>query len=238
MNFFRVIPMLLFLMALPFSAVADWIVLNGMTYKDVYVREGRSSYFVHFPETGEVMNVPRAGVQDSDVGILKDGPRREALLAKWRKANPERQRDVLHRRDVRRQAAMAATMPPVPTFPAQAGQASGRMETRRYELGETTLPKIVLRSPSVLMAAPAMRSAASYGPARVPRRGMGNRGMGMAMPGYGMPGMGGVGIRGGGFQRDVTAITNISDLFSTIHDPLVGESLPEIMPAYLFLRRR
>lgn len=238
MTFIRVFSILLFLMALSFSAAADWIVLNGMTYKDVYVREGRSSYFVHFPETGEVMNVPRAGVQDSDVGILDDAPRREALLAKWRKANPERQRDALHRRDVRRQAATAAALQPAPAAPVQTGTASGRMETRRYELGGTTLPKIVLRSPSVLMGAPAVRPAAPYRPAAGPRRGMGNRGMGMAMPGYGMPGMGGVGIRGGGFHRDVTAITNISDLFSTIHDPLVGEPLPEIMPAYLFLRRR
>ena len=52
----------------------------------------------------------------------------------------------------------------------------------------------------------------------------GGRGM---MPGYGTPGvrgMGGFGGMGGGFGRDVTAITNISDLFFNINDGLVGEA--------------
>jgi|GEM_PF-2491595 len=240
-NHFRVIPGMVILVSAAFSSFADWIVLNGLTYRDVYIRTGRSAYFVHFPDTGEVMNVPRSGVAASDVSIDEDADRRKALLDRWRTNNPARQDSTSHRKDVRRQVARsresgsgtaAASVPMRGT--------SGGMAVRRYDLGETTLPKIVLHNPSVMMAAPA---ASSFSPPRVGAPGGpmqqpwgGGRGM---MPGYGTPGvrgMGGFGGMGGGFGRDVTAITNISDLFFNINDGLVGEAPGMILAPYVFLR--
>lgn len=232
MTGFKVIAFVAVLLSFSFSAMADWIVLNGKTYQEVYIREGRSTYFIHFPETGEVMNVPRAGVQDTDVGILKDESRREALLAKWRETNPERERDAAHRRDVRRQAATAASTQPLTTHSEATGSISPQLQTRSYHVAETTLPKIVLRAPSVLMPAPRIPSGVPSGTAG----GLGSRGMGM--PGYNRPAMSGAGGQGGRFYRDVTAITNISDLFFNINDQMVGEPSPEILPSYLFPRRR
>ena len=229
---------LITLLAAASPATADWIVLNGLTYRDVYIREGRSAYFVHFPDTGEVMNVPRSGLATSDFGIDEDGGRRKALLDRWRANNPSREDSTSHREDVRRQASLARQNA---SAAAQASQGTaGAMAVRSYDLGETTLPKIILHSPSVLMAAPA---ASSFSPSRMgvpatPMRQPWGSGMGMT-PGYGTPGvrgMGGFGGMGGGFGRDVTAITNISDLFFNINDGLVGEAPGMILAPYVFLR--
>ncbi|MCX8064974.1 MAG: hypothetical protein N3G21_07360, partial [Candidatus Hydrogenedentes bacterium] len=55
--------------------------------------------------------------------------------------------------------------------------------------------------------------------------GGGMYGGGMGMYGGGMYGRG-MGMYGGGFGRDVTTLSNISDMFSTISDQLVGELGP------------
>lgn len=116
------------------------------------------------------------------------------------------------------------------------------LETRVYELNNAypdTLPKIVVRSGPVTAhqqyggygggvsgygSGGAYQSGAGYGGGF--QQGGGGYGMPMGMGmGQGMPmggGFGGVGIAGG--APDVTAITNISDLFSNIDDRLVGEA--------------
>lgn len=241
MNYLKVIPGIAALVAAAFPSFADWIVLNGLTYRDVYVREGRSAYFVHFPDTGEVMNVPRSGVDASDLGIDKDASHRKALLDRWRTNNPSREDSTSHRLDVRRQVARSRKNASGTAASASAQGTAGGMAVRTYDFAETTLPKILLQSPSAMMAAPAgsyrspSRMGMTTGQMQQPRGG----GMGM-MPGYGNPGvrgMGGFGGMGGGFGRDVTAITNISDLFFTIHDGLVGEAPATILAPYVFLRK-
>ena len=125
-------------------------------------------------------------------------------------------------------------------------------ETRVYDVsgfGATTPPKIVLRSPAPV-ANPAYGysgNSGGYGGGyasqtrsrQVSRGGYGgggfggggfggggNGGGGFGGGGYGGGGYGGGGFGGGGFGggRDVTALSNISDLFSTIDDRIVGEA--------------
>ena len=93
-----------------------------------------------------------------------------------------------------------------------------KLETRYYELrnaGSETLYKLVLRN--------------RFGGVGGRMGGMMGGGMMGGMGGYGGGMMGGMGGYGGGMMGgmggglDVTAISNISDLFSTISDTLVGE---------------
>ena len=88
-----------------------------------------------------------------------------------------------------------------------------KLETRYYELrnaGSETLFKVVLRN--------------SFG-------GIAGGGMGGYGGGMGGGRMGGMGGGMGGGMMDVTAISNISDLFTTISDMMVGEApaLPEVV---------
>lgn len=115
------------------------------------------------------------------------------------------------------------------------------IETRAFHFApEETLPKIVLRSPAVTArgAGGAAFSGGSAG-AQVGFGGV-NSGGGFGGSsgqggGFGQGGFGGGGYGGGGgFQQqaDVTAISNISDLFSTIDDRLVGETPAQIGIGY------
>lgn len=241
MNYIKIIPGIAALVSVTFQAPADWIVLNGLTYRDVYIREGRSTYFVHFPDTGEVMNVPRSGMGAPDLGIDEDAAHRKTLLDRWRGNNPLREDSAGHREDVRQHVVRSRQDAAAAAVPAPSRGAGGGMAVRTFGFGEATLPKIILHNPSVMMASPAgsslppSRMGISAGPMQQPQ----GRGMGM-MPSYGNPGvrgMGGFGGMGGGFGRDVTAITNISDLFFTIQDGLVGEAPATILSPYVFLKR-
>jgi hypothetical protein len=102
------------------------------------------------------------------------------------------------------------------------------LETRSYAIaGDATytLPKIVLGNPSGAMGGGvAAFQGAQGGFSPFAQQGFGGSG--------GMGGGFGGGFRGGGmggFGGDVTVISNISDLFSTIDDRLVGEA-PATLP--------
>ncbi len=230
---------------------ADWIVLNGLTHEDVYINETRTMYFVHFPDTGEVMNVPKASVPVDHVGFHDTPEHRAALLDAWRESNPERERTADRREDMRiHQEKSRAVNPPVQFAPA----ASRRVKS--LALGGDTLPKIVLRNPPLRTAQTGIRQPGAM--MRQPRtqgfggvtaggmgmagaRGMNPMGAGGMGGGMGMMG-GGMGMMGGGMgmvgARDVTAIGNISDLFFNIDDRLVGETPAEIHYSYMFHQPR
>lgn len=92
------------------------------------------------------------------------------------------------------------------------------VETRFYGIQGGlggTLPKIVVRNPAATVA-----GGGGYGGGFGGYGGAGGYGGG----GYGNRGGFGGGYGGGGYSRDVTSISNISDLFSNIDDRLVGEA--------------
>lgn len=155
----------------------------------------------------------------------------------------------LRLRDVPLRSALDATLRPMGLDYVDAGgyifistperlahESFERVETRTYNVAlDNTLPKIVLRNPAV--------GARASGGGAVS---VGNGGFG-GQTGFGGAGIGGGfgGAQGGGFAQrgagaggaysggtarntDVTAISNISDLFTTIDDRLVGETPAQI----------
>ncbi len=109
-------------------------------------------------------------------------------------------------------------------------EVSEPLQSRAYQLrngGSDTLPKIVLRNPAQVYG------GGGYGGARGQYGAGGYGGYGGARGQYGAGGYGGgyggggggYGGYGGGMRGgpDVTAISNISDLFTTIDDRQVGE---------------
>jgi hypothetical protein len=66
---------------------ADSIVIDGVMYDNVVVREGPSQYYVQIPADGRTISVPKADVKPEDVVVGKDKAAREALLEEWRKNN-------------------------------------------------------------------------------------------------------------------------------------------------------
>jgi len=112
-----------------------------------------------------------------------------------------------------------------------------RVETRTYTVAlDDTMPKIVLRNPAVTASGGIANGGASGGNfGRQGGFGGGGRNPGLGQGGFGggqrggrpQGGFGG-GQQGGIQNQDVTAISNISDLFTTIDDRLVGETPAQI----------
>ncbi len=69
-----------------FGAAADSIMLDGVTHGDVYIREGGNMYYVHFPESGDLLAVSKDMVTPNEMRISENAAHRDALLAQWRAA--------------------------------------------------------------------------------------------------------------------------------------------------------
>ncbi len=219
------------LLMLSFDTAADWIVLNGVLYGDVYIRTGRSEYFVHFPETGEVVNVPRNRVKASEVGVYDEDANRQVLFTQWRAKNPGCKHNAGYAKEVRRHITQSSSPAP-DLISAELWKSSFSTEAGTYQQSRPPLSEISTFTPSTVPAASVVypsphapmvtRSATNPGAlprahALIPRQGR-----------SGTPPMNRFGIPPRAFPRDVTLISNISDLFSTIDDRCVGESSPEI----------
>jgi len=121
------------------------------------------------------------------------------------------------------------------------------IETRTYSgIGDAyeTLPKIVLRSPAGVTGGGFTGGFGGGQGAGGGQRGNiggfgGNAGGGFAGGGFGGGGgQGGFGGQGGGNARDVTQLSNISELFTNIDDTLVGEAPAQIGIGYQVRRGR
>ena len=72
------------LLVLPMLAQADSIVVDGVTYDHVYVRESGSRYYVQIPADGRVLSVEKDKVAADNLKVDEDKEAREALLAQWK----------------------------------------------------------------------------------------------------------------------------------------------------------
>ncbi len=292
---------------------ADTLIVDGTTYRDVYVRQSESLFYVQLPDSGTVLTVPKTNVAPGSLSLSAEPAEREALLARWKEANAKRHGETAPSAPARALSPIQSTFTQQPGPPAReparvlrlSGEASaglaprdskyvtdGRvpyiklndvrmgdalkailrgmnldyrvqgdvifissperlrteaweaLETRVYQInnaGADSLPKVVLRSPGgVAGYGP---NAGSYGGQRGMYGGayggnnMAMGGMGYSGGGYGMGMNGGYGGRMGAYGgQDVTAISNISDLFSNIDDRIVGESPARIGGEDLLIR--
>ena len=71
---------------------ADTITVNGITYRDVYVRAEKDAYYVRFPADGTTLEVPKQAVAKEDLLITPDDDQRSALLEKWKQNNAKKRR--------------------------------------------------------------------------------------------------------------------------------------------------
>ena len=68
-------------------AAADSIVIGGVMYDNVVVREGPSQYYVQLPADGRTLSVAKSSVNPTDLVIGKDKAERQALLDEWAQKN-------------------------------------------------------------------------------------------------------------------------------------------------------
>ena len=249
-------PLLFTLVALSNTALADRIAVQGVTHEDVYVRSSATMYYVQVPATGAVWSVPKAEVAPENVHLSADAER-AALLAQWNTARASSRQAPSHILSTEG-AAELKSEPPLLTNvgddpPAsheertananltrqhrvapQAPHSDG-LETRVYAISPVTetLPKIVAQAPNAALA-----GGGGFGAGSGVTTGGGfgaNQGAALGA-GAGFPGAaggaaaaGGGGFGGGNFGA--THFSNISQLFTTIDDRLVGEA-PNLIVRY------
>ncbi len=231
-----------------YPLVADTFISNDKTYYDVYILEGIHNYYILFPETGAIESVLKQDIISNTL-IFDEPEKRIALKKKWDEKQPvsvqppEKIHKVLNVTDEGYPAK--STIEPSGFVLKRKGNASQnnvlkklysnrenntshvlpgsdyysnntyrKVDGKSYGFynarGVDSLPKVVLRNPPVSGGDFMYRN---YG--RNPFMGFGRMVRMPAGYGYGMA-----------MFNDVTVISNISDLFSTIDDRLVGEFGP------------
>ncbi len=71
------------IVAIATSAAADRIAFDGKSYDDVYIAEGASMYYIHLPDTGEVLSVRKDSVPAKDVHLTPDREARNEIRNRW-----------------------------------------------------------------------------------------------------------------------------------------------------------
>ncbi len=155
------------------AVLADAIVVDGVAYKNVYIRESDSRYYIQLPREGRSFSVSKDRVAPSDVFINPDRDAREALLREW-KENRDKRRAAQPpppdpKKDPRRYLRLdARPTPPEPTLRSPAPvapqtmsplipmEAAGAAVPRPQNDGVLAAPRQPPgpRAPSVFPAAP------------------------------------------------------------------------------------
>jgi len=210
------------------GAAADAIALDDITHHNVIVSETASLYYVQFPENGTVISVLKDEVSPDSVSISPDDTERANLKRLWRENHDARRKDLLSASD-----PSAVT----PLKKTQASTSVSAEKSTAHTRSSETQSSVTPREQGFTANTKAARSrssaynnpyVSSYGSNQA-GTGSGNRrgnqyGGGQYGPGqYGEEGYGG-GYGGGRAQH----FGNISELFSTIDDRLVGETPAQI----------
>lgn len=245
-----------------FITVADTLIAQGKTYQDVYIMEGLHSYYILLPETGDIESVLKKDIDNKTV-IFDEPEKRMALKKQWDEKQSvsaklsDKEKKILANK-VHEENHLQSTSKPSAFVLKHKGNASQNYIPNRnyysskgdmphtmpgtlynsnmyqtrinskslgfYNAQNTdSLPRVVLRNPPVSgMGYLSGGNIMNYGANAFPGGWMGR-----------MP----VGYGGGmGMYNDVTVISNISDLFSTIDDHLVGEFGPiKLIPSSVAL---
>jgi len=255
MNYFFTYRILIFitLLCILFSgdSVADKLITAEKNYQDVYIMEGIHSLYILFPETGAIESVLKKDINNGTL-TFDEPEKRMNLKKKWDEKQSISMKSsevkktvsnneinetypinsvkkssefVLKRKGSASQNYLSDNyyfnrhniIPTLPGTPYQSNISPRIMENKTYGFynprNTDSLPKIVLRNPSVSGGGfPSRVGMVNYG-----MNPFSGGGMGRIPTGYGF---------GMGMFNDVTVISNISDLFSTIDDHLVGEFGP------------
>ncbi len=175
----RVLMLVVVLACAADAALADAIVVDGVAYKNVYIRQSDSRYYILLPREGRSFSVSKDRVSPTDVFIDPDRDAREALLREW-KENRDKRRAAQPpppdpKKDPRRYLRMdARPTPPEPSLrspapvapqtmaplvPMEAAGPTAPTIPRPRNDGVLTAPRQPPgpRAPSVFPAAPAQQ---------------------------------------------------------------------------------
>jgi len=221
------------------GAAADTITLDDATHHRVVVSETASLYYVQFPEKGTVVSVLKDQVSPDSVRISSNHAEREQLKRLWRENHNARRENLVSASD-------ASAVTPLGKAPVSTSVSAGKSTapTRSSETQSSVISPKQRSTANNTAAGP--RSPAhsnpyvsSYGSNQAGMGG-GNRwgnqyGGGQYGPGqYREEGYGG-GYGGGQYGGGRSTgggraghFGNISELFSTIDDRLVGETPAQI----------
>jgi len=90
-------------------ARADEIRFGGAAYTDVLVREGASMYYVQFPETGVIRQVPKERVDS--LTLSADPKKRDALSRQWKETKNARNNPIEQTSTITKIVAPPDSMP-------------------------------------------------------------------------------------------------------------------------------
>lgn len=65
----------------------DSIIIGGVKFYDVVVRDSTSQYYVQIPTSGKTLNVPKSNIKPEDVTIESNATEREKLVKMWKEKN-------------------------------------------------------------------------------------------------------------------------------------------------------
>ena len=236
------------------TAFGDRIVVEGVAHDNVYIRESATMYYVQAPESGDVWSVRKADVPADAVTISIDDTERSALLARWNAVREAQRDAATEGVVLSFDVAQSESKTPLLTNVGEDGESRPEeakpeplvwqhpqsQRTLQYQAPETrvyafspmaeTLPKIVAQTPNSALggggfSAGGGAQAGGFGASP------GGFGAGAGAGGFGAGAAGGAGGVGGGGAGGVGGgafvaggFSNISQLFATIDDRLVGEA--------------
>ncbi|MCF6285540.1 MAG: STN domain-containing protein [Candidatus Hydrogenedentes bacterium] len=120
---FTVVVLLLGLATAP-ATLADEITIDGVHYRDAYVRATELTYFVQTPADGKVISALRSTVDETSVHLTADPEVRGALLARWKENSPRHQQKMKVQKQITAIKARAVSseresVPAIPTLALQ-----------------------------------------------------------------------------------------------------------------------
>jgi len=128
------------------AAFGDSIVIGGVMYDNVIVREGPSQYYVQIPSDGRTISVPKSDLKPEDVVISKDKQARQALLEEWGKNNAQRPKppnaeQSQPKKPLKRRLTPSwiSSDPEAGSVPSYGAKASGVVEQVRSAAGGATV---------------------------------------------------------------------------------------------------
>ncbi|MGC8739549.1 MAG: hypothetical protein ACP5UA_13030 [Candidatus Hydrogenedens sp.] len=212
-------------------SIADTLAARGKTYRDVYIMEGIYSYYILLPETGTIESVLKKDIDGKTV-IFDEAEKRMALKKQWdiKKTIPMKlsgeEKEILDKKVC--EDSLIKSEPRQSAFVLKKkGNASQNFASDSiYSFQRGDIAYTMPGTPYYSNSSPRRTDNRAYGVyssqnmdnlPKVVLRNPPVAGLGRMPMGYG----GGMGM-----YNDVTVISNISDLFSTIDDRLVGEFGP------------
>lgn len=214
------------------SSWGDTIRVSDKVYDDVIVREGASLYYVQTPSDGKVFTVPKSEIDASSVSVTKDPEKRKALVVQWNSHHETTVTEISAPSFIKLPVSESSSTSDSRTTDTESPKGSVKLKDYvKAELRSRNLDYVVEEGVLVVGAPAMIRGIRGYSTGRLVTRTYKLGSLGSeTMPKVVLqnPTSSGVstGMQSGGGMNSGAQFSNISQLFSTIDDRLVGETPP------------